>query len=81
MIKNFRAVGNFREVNVEEIRGPALVLNGEHESPIVLHPARMMEELMPDVRARIILGATNLSTLDNPEDFDRAIGRFLETAR
>jgi hypothetical protein len=41
----------------------------------------MMEQLMPDVRARIIPGANDLSTLDNPDDFDRAIGRFLEFAR
>ena len=32
-------------------------------------------------RSRIIPGAANLSTLDNPEDFDRAIGWFLEIAR
>ncbi len=36
---------------------------------------------MPDFRARIISGASHLSTLDNPEDFDRAIMRFLEIAR
>ena len=31
---------------------------------------------MPDGRARIISGASHLSTLDNPEDFDRATIRF-----
>jgi hypothetical protein len=36
---------------------------------------------MPDVRARIISGAGHLSTLDNSEDFDRVIMRFLEIAQ
>src|SRR5437870_2065768 len=58
------------------IRMPIFVLNGEHESPIVLRHAGMMKQLMPDVRARIIPGASNLSDLDNPENFDRAIIRF-----
>jgi pimeloyl-ACP methyl ester carboxylesterase len=81
MIKILRAVGNFRGMNVEEIRVPVLILNGEHESPIVLRHAGMIEQFMPDVRARIIPGASHLSNLDNPEDFDRAIIRLLEIAR
>jgi pimeloyl-ACP methyl ester carboxylesterase len=36
---------------------------------------------MPDVRARIIPGASHLSNLDNSEDFDRVIIRFSEIAR
>ncbi len=36
---------------------------------------------MPDVRARIIPGASHLSIVDNPEDFDRANMHFLEIAR
>ncbi len=53
-----------------------MVLNGEHKSPIDLRNAGMMKQLMPDVRARIIPGASHLSILDNPEDFDRAIIRL-----
>jgi len=41
----------------------------------------MMKQLMPDVCARIISGAGHLSTLDNSEDFDPVIMRFLEIAR
>ena len=40
-----------------------------------------MKQLRSDFRARIILGASYLSNLDNPEGFDRAIVRFLEIAR
>ena len=79
--RKFRAIGNFREVNVEEIRVPALVLNGEHESPIVLRHAGVMQQVMPDVRARTIPGAGHLSNLDNSKDFDRVTIRFLEIAR
>jgi hypothetical protein len=41
----------------------------------------MIEQLMPDVPARIILDASNLPNVENPEDFDRAVMRFSEIAR
>jgi hypothetical protein len=41
----------------------------------------MIEQLMPDVCARITPGASNLPNMDNPDDFDLAIMRFLEMAR
>ena len=66
---------------MEGIRVAVLVANGEHESPIVLRHVGIMKQLISSVRARITPGASYLSNLDNPEDFDRAIMQFLEIAR
>lgn len=58
--------------------GPALVLCGRHDAlcPVARH--ELMADLLPKARLTIIEGAGHLPTLEQPEDTNAALARWLE---
>ncbi|MCU4973984.1 alpha/beta hydrolase [Halobacteria archaeon AArc-m2/3/4] len=75
--KIFRAIYDFRRVDLTSIQVPTLILNGEHESRSVFTHAAHMERAIPNVRSGIIPGAGHTSNLENPTRFNREVTDFL----
>lgn len=75
--KVFRAIYDFREVDLASIRVPTLVLNGEYESRSVFAHAAHMERTIPDVRSAVIPDAGHTSNMENPNGFNREVVDFL----
>lgn len=75
--KIFRAIYDFRRVDLASIRVPTLVLNGEHESRSVFRHAEHMEYVIPDVRSAMIPDAGHTSNMENPDTFNREVSEFL----
>lgn len=62
---------------VAEIQAPLLVILGEHESPNEYGIANILENNIPNVQRAIIPGAKHLTSMENPEAFNRAVYGFL----
>lgn len=77
--KVFRAIYDFRQVDLASIRVATLVLNGEYESRSVFIHTAQMERMIPDVRTRVIPDAGHTSNMENPEAFNREVLDFLLT--
>jgi pimeloyl-ACP methyl ester carboxylesterase len=75
----FRAIYDFRRVNLAAIQAPTLVLNGEYESRSVFTHATHMERMIPDVQTAVIPDAGHTSNMENPEAFNREVLDFLST--
>jgi pimeloyl-ACP methyl ester carboxylesterase len=56
---------------------PALILNGESDSPFILRHAKILQQAYPGADYRIIPRAGHLSNLDNSEVFDLMMLEFL----
>ncbi|WP_129114713.1 alpha/beta fold hydrolase [Halegenticoccus tardaugens] len=78
--KIFRAIYDFRRVDLASIRVPTLVLNGEHESRAVFRHAAYVERTIPDVRSAVVSDAGHVANLENPEAFNREVSSFLSDA-
>lgn len=75
--KIFRAIYDFRRVDLAAIRVPTLILNGEHESRSVFTHAAYMKRTIPNARSAIVTGAGHTSNLENPTGFNREVSDFL----
>lgn len=73
----FRAVYDFRRVDLASIRVPTLVRNGAHESRSVFRHAAHVERVVPDVRSAVVPDAGHTSNVENPDAFSRAVSGFL----
>jgi len=60
------------------IRVPTLVIVGDQDTPF-LAPCEYMAKKIPGARLEVIAGAGHASNLDQPESFDRALLRFLDS--
>ena len=60
------------------IRVPTLVIVGDQDTPF-LAPCEYMAKKIPGARLEVIAGAGHASNLDQPEAFDRALLRFLDS--
>jgi pimeloyl-ACP methyl ester carboxylesterase len=60
-----------------KIKIPTLIMVGEHD--VLTPPAvsRMMSEKIPHSQLHVIQNAGHMSNVENTEDFNRQIGRFL----
>lgn len=75
------AIYDFRMVDLRAIQVPTLVLNGEFESDSVFRHAETLERRIPDVEAFVISDAGHTSNMENPDGFNEAIDRFLESGQ
>jgi pimeloyl-ACP methyl ester carboxylesterase len=67
------ATGELAEIDV-----PTLVLVGEHDGPSPPDVARAMADAIPDARVEVLPRAGHLSNLEASEEFNRALGDFLD---
>lgn len=75
--KIFRAIYDFRQVDLASIQVPTLVLNGEHESRSVFTHTTHMERVVPDVRTAVIPDAGHTSNMEHPAAFNDEVLDFL----
>lgn len=60
-----------------EVRAPTLVVTGEEDRPELLTLADHLAETIPDAQRASIPDAGHLPSLENPDEFDRLVTRFL----
>ncbi|MBV9488701.1 MAG: alpha/beta hydrolase [Verrucomicrobia bacterium] len=77
MIKVYRAVLAFRGARLSRFSAPALLINGAGDSPLILRQARTLQRELPLAEYHLIPNASHLANLDNPEEFNRILDRFL----
>jgi pimeloyl-ACP methyl ester carboxylesterase len=77
-LKIYNAIYGFDLLNLAAITVPTLVLNGERESKAVFRHTDEMLKLIPNVQARVIIGAGHTSNLENPAAFNTELERFLK---
>ena len=77
--KIFRAIYDFRRVDLPAIQVPTLVLNGEFESQSVFTHTTHMERAIPDIRTAVLPDAGHTSNMENPDAFNRELLDFLST--
>jgi len=58
---------------------PCLVVVGELDAITPVEKAKAMAALMPQARLAVIPGAGHLPNLERPDEFQRAVGAFLES--
>lgn len=59
---------------------PALVVVGEDDTYTPVTDAQAMHAALPDSTLHIVAGAAHLPNLERPEEFNKALGEFLERA-
>ncbi|RLC36359.1 MAG: hypothetical protein DRH33_07150 [Candidatus Nealsonbacteria bacterium] len=57
---------------------PFLVLNGENESKSVHYHAKEIKKLIQNCESKIISNAGHTSNLENPEEFNKVLEKFLK---
>jgi 3-oxoadipate enol-lactonase len=77
MIKVYRSVLAFRGGRLDGFTGPALLINGAGDSPLILRQARLLQHQLPHAEYQIVPRAGHLANLDNPFEFNRMLDRFL----
>jgi pimeloyl-ACP methyl ester carboxylesterase len=77
MIKVYRSVLAFRGSRLDGFTGPALLINGASDSPLILRQARLLQHQLPHAEYQIVPRAGHLVNLDNPIEFNRMLDRFL----
>src|SRR6202008_1061597 len=77
VVKVVTALRKFDSSPLYRPRIPALVLNGESDSPFILRQAKILQRAYPSADYRIIPKAGHLANLDNPEIFDLMLLEFL----
>ncbi len=78
LVKIVAAVYKFKQLPIETISVPTLVIVGENERKAVFPHAEKMVELIQDSREVIVPGAGHASNLENPEFFNRELDVFLK---
>lgn len=76
-VKIFDAMYEFDTRGDLEIAAPTLVLTGDHEAPPVVAQSDRLVETIDDATRATIPDAGHLSNLDNPDEFNRVLDRFL----
>lgn len=77
-LKIFGAIYDFKLQELSKINVPVLVLNGENESKSVHYHAKEIKKLIQNCESKIISNAGHTSNLENPEEFNKALGKFLK---
>lgn len=67
--------------HLAEITVPTLVMVGEHDEPQPVARARTIASGIEGVLSYVIPRAGHLSTIENPEEVNAALGSFLDTGR
>lgn len=76
--KIFAGIYDFKLQELSKIKVPALLINGEFESKSVFKHSEKMNELISNSSMVVIPNAGHTSNLENPEEFNKAIEKFLE---
>jgi pimeloyl-ACP methyl ester carboxylesterase len=63
---------------LSELPMPVLVVVGEHDIPFILAAADYMAAEIPSARKIIIQDAAHLLNMDQPQEFRRIVGAFLD---
>jgi 3-oxoadipate enol-lactonase len=63
---------------LKEIHCPALVIVGEEDAGTPVAMAREIHAALPGAELAILRGASHLSNLEQPEEFNRVLLRFLD---
>jgi pimeloyl-ACP methyl ester carboxylesterase len=66
--------------DVGKVRGPALIVTGEHDFSAPPQSAKQLADGIPGARSDVIRSANHFSNLDQPERFNMLIGDFLHQA-
>jgi 3-oxoadipate enol-lactonase len=77
VVKIVTALRKFDSSPLYRPKIPALILNGESDSPFILRHAKILQQAYPGADYRIIPKAGHLANLDNPETFDLMLLEFL----
>jgi pimeloyl-ACP methyl ester carboxylesterase len=77
VVKIVTALRKFDSSPLYRPKIPALILNGESDSPFILRHAKILQHAYPGADYRIIPKAGHLANLDNPEVFDLMLLQFL----
>jgi pimeloyl-ACP methyl ester carboxylesterase len=77
-LKVFGAIYDFKLQDLFKINLPTLILNGENESKSVYYHAEVMKNLIQNCESDIISNAGHTSNLENPEEFNKALEKFLK---
>jgi pimeloyl-ACP methyl ester carboxylesterase len=59
---------------------PTLIMVGEHDKLTPPAISEMMQSKLPSSELHMVPGAGHLSNLENPDEFNRHLLRFLENA-
>jgi pimeloyl-ACP methyl ester carboxylesterase len=60
------------------VRIPALVIVGEEDPGTPVEMARAIQAALPSAELAILRSASHLSNLEQPEEFNRVLGGFLD---
>jgi pimeloyl-ACP methyl ester carboxylesterase len=77
VVKIVTALRKFDSSPLYRPKIPALILNGESDSPFILRHAKILQLAYPGADYQIIPKAGHLANLDNPEIFDFMLLGFL----
>jgi pimeloyl-ACP methyl ester carboxylesterase len=77
VVKIVTAIRRFDSLPLYRPKIPALILNGESDSPFILRHAKILQQAYPGADYRIIPRAGHLANLDNPEVFNLMVLEFL----
>jgi pimeloyl-ACP methyl ester carboxylesterase len=77
VVKIVTALRKFDSSRLYRPKIPALILNGDSDSPFILRHAKILQQAYPGADYRIISKAGHLANLDNPETFDLMLLEFL----
>jgi pimeloyl-ACP methyl ester carboxylesterase len=80
-LKVFGAIYDFKLQDLFKINVPVLVLNGENESKSVHCHAEEIKKLIQNCESKIISNAGHTSNLENPEEFNKVLEKFLKGVR
>ena len=63
-----------------EIRFPVLIVVGDLDQPDILRVADRLAEGIPEARKEVIPGTAHVPSMEKPEEFNRLVLNFLQTA-
>lgn len=76
--KIFAGLYDFKLQELSNINVPTLIINGEFESKLVFKHLKKMKELISNSSTVVIPNAGHVSNLENPEEFNKVVMKFLE---
>ncbi|MHA2424476.1 MAG: alpha/beta fold hydrolase [Candidatus Thorarchaeota archaeon] len=79
MLKIIGTAYNFKQLPLETVKVPTLVMLGENERKAVFPHADKMVELIPNSRKIIVPDAGHVSNLENPDFFNQELDDFLRS--
>jgi len=77
MIKIFEALLGFNGTRLHRPAVPVLILNGRHDSPLILRQGQILQRLYGKAEYELVPVASHLSNVDNPIYFHLVMERFL----